>query len=282
MKRAAILVLLAATTFTLHAQAPPSFAKGVLAFEKKEWANAEALMRDAVAGNPREVDGTVRISGEWFETYVPHYFLARALAKQGKCEEANREFAESERQGVTPAIADFARHLASRDGCAKSTAKPAKPKVITEVEVPFDEDAPTPAKPKPKPTSTTSTTPVEPKPKPQTKPVSTSPTIPNERELRARAERSIISDAVTAYLAGRYEETVRLASATFTDGAAAAQAALFRAAARYAQYRLGGEKDDALRGAMLSDVRRYRELRPNGNPDPRLFPPGFIALTQPR
>jgi len=272
MKRAALLICIAAVALSVRAQAPPSFAKGVLAFEKKEWASAESFLRDAVAGNPREVDGTVRISGEWFETYVPHYFLARALAKQGKCDEALREFAESERQGVTPAIADFARHLASRDGCAKSAAKPAKPaKVITEVEVPFDEDA-APVKPaKPKPVVSTPAVPAQ----------SATPK-PNQPDLRVRVERSVLSDAVTAYLAGRYDETVRLASATFTDSAAAAQAALFRAAARYAQYRIGGEKDAALRGAMLSDIRRYRELRPNGRPDARIFPPGFIALTESR
>lgn len=269
MKRAAMVVLLLGAA-TLRAQAPPSFAKGVLAFEKKEWANAEALMRDAVAGNPQEVDGTVRISGEWFETYVPHYFLARALAKQGKCEEALREFAESERQGVTMSIPDFARHVTSRDGCAKSAAKPSRPtKVITEVEVPFDDDQPATTKPKPKPVAP----PVAVVPRPAA-------AKPSDAQLRARIERTIIEDAVTAYLAGQYDETVRLASAAFTDSAAIAQAALFRGAARYAQYRLGGEQDQALREAMLNDVRRYRALRPNGKPDPRVFPPAFIALTR--
>src|SRR5687768_16872947 len=115
--RATTLVLMLLAAAAINAQAPPSFREGVLAFEKKEWAAAEKAMRAAVAGNPNESAGTVSIAGSWYETYVPHYFLARALAKQGKCAEAIREFEESERQGITPTIPDFARHLQTRGGC---------------------------------------------------------------------------------------------------------------------------------------------------------------------
>lgn len=271
MKRAVLIAFCLCAAMARAQRAPESFAKGVLAFEKKEWANAEALFRDSVAGNPNEVNGTVQISGQWFETYVPHYFLARSLAKQGKCAEALREFAESERQGVTPTIPDFARHLASRDGCGGKAAPSKQPTVITEVEVPFEE-GPT-KKPPEKP-------PVK-KPEVISKPpVVVVPKGPSEADFRARVERSVITDAVAAYLSGRYDETVRLASATFTDRSAAAQASLFRAAARYALYRIGGEKDEALRREVDADLSRYRELRPNGKPDPRIFPPGFIALVK--
>ena len=125
MTRRVVLVLLFAAS--MHAQAPSTFKEGVLAFEKQEWAKAEKLMRETVAVNPRESEGTVSIAGSWFETYVPHYFLARALAKQGKCAEALKAFEETERQGVTPSIPDFARHLRTRGGCkpaAKADAKP--------------------------------------------------------------------------------------------------------------------------------------------------------------
>ena len=86
--------------------------------------------------------------------------------------------------------------------------------------------------------------------------------------------------AVTAYLHGRYDETAQiLAETKFDDRAAAAEAALFRAAARFALYRIGGEKDTALRAQIDADVRQYRSLAPNARPDPRIFPPSFIALT---
>lgn len=249
---------------TLEAQAPPSFREGVLAFEKKEWKNAEKLMRETIAVNPKESAGTVSIAGSWFETYVPHYFLARALARQGKCEEALREFAESERQGVTPTIPDFARHLQTRGGC-KPQVKPAKPKeVVFETTVPFGDE---------EPTAVTTSAPALVEPRDTTKPPTRDPNDAATR-LRLRA-------AVNSYLHGRYDETARLlAAAKFGDRNAAAEAALLRAAARHALYRIGGEKDAGLRVQIDADLRQYRELRPSARPDPRLFPPGFIALAR--
>lgn len=252
------LCLLIATA--ARAQAPVTFKEGVIAFEKQEWAKAERLMRETIAGNPNESEGTVSIAGAWHETYVPHYFLARALAKQGKCAEALKAFAETERQGVTPGIPDFARHLRTRGGCkpAPPAAKPGR--VVGEVEVPFED---VPVAPKPKPLV------VEPKP------VEPKPSVADV-ETRVR-----LTSAVRAYLEGQYSVTVSVLSGKpFTDRAAAAEAALFRAAARDALYRIGGEKDDALRVAVENDLRIYRELRPNRKPDPRIFPPRFIAMTE--
>ena len=144
MKRRLLLVLLFAVS--IHAQAPSMFKDGVIAFEKGEWAKAERFMRETIAQNPRESEGTVSIAGSWFETYVPHYFLARALAKQGKCEEALKSFAETERQGVTPTIPDFARHLRTRGGCKPAGKAEKPPKVIGEVEVPFEDVTVPPSK----------------------------------------------------------------------------------------------------------------------------------------
>ncbi len=261
---AAFAVLLIA--LSLQAQAPTSFREGVLAFEKKEWKHAEKLMRETIAANPKESEGTVSIAGSWFETYVPHYFLARALARQGKCAEALKEFEETGRQGVTPTIPDFARHLQTRGGC-KPQAKPAKPKeVVFETTVPFAEESTTPASNAPAPKPVT--------PRTDPKPASAAPTPPRDSATRARH-----AIAVTAYLHGRYDETVRLLLETkFDDRAAIAEAALFRAAARYALYRIGGEKDAGLRAQIDADLRQYRNLTPTARPDPRIFPPSFTAL----
>ena len=278
MMRTSLAVVILLAAMTLEAQAPTSFREGVLAFEKKEWKNAEKLMRETIAANPKESSGTVSIAGSWFETYVPHYFLARALAKQGKCDEALKEFAESERQGVTPAIPDFARHLQTRGGC-KPQPKSSKPKeAVFETSVPFGEEGTTP--------TTTSAAPVKPrdtvKPPPSREATTPPRDIAPTRDLsRESATRSRLAVAVTAYLHGRYDDTARLLTETkFDDRAAAAEAALFRAAARHALYRIGGEKDAGLRAQIDADVRQYRNLAPNARPDPRLFPPGFIALTR--
>ncbi len=279
MRKAFVLMLFAAVA--IEAQAPPSFRVGVLAFEKGEWANAEKAMREAIAGNPNETEGTVSIAGSWFETYVPHYFLARALAKQGKCTEALRAFAESERQGVTPAIPDFARHLKTRGGCG-AQAKPQKPvKEIDAFEVPFDESQTTTRTPKKPDVVVPQTKPqAPPKPKPDVIP-QPKPQPPRDTaaEQAARETRRSLSAGVDAYLRGRYEEAIRLLSqAKFADRVAEAEAALFRAAARDALYRIGGATSESLRREIERDLNTYRELRPDGRPDPRIFSPRFIAI----
>jgi len=264
MRVAIAWLLLAFAALAAEGQAPPSFREGVLAFEKKEWAAAETAMRAAIAGNPKESEGTVSIAGSWYETYVPHYFLARSLARQGKCQEALAEFAESERQGVTPAIPDFARHLTTRDGC-KPGAKPEKPpREIGVAEIPFGEEPPKREPPKPE---------VVP-PKPEVVPP---PAMPRERISRETRDR--LSAAVSSYLSGRYEDAARmLAGSPFADRAAAAEAALFRAAAHDALYRIGGMTDRSLLREIELDLQTYRRLRPNGRPDPRVFPPHFVAM----
>ena len=255
--KSAALALFVLAAIAIEAQAPPSFREGVLAFEKKDWAAAERSMRETLAGNPNEVNGTVSIAGSWFETYVPHYFLARALAKQGKCAEALAEFAESERQGVTPSIPDFAAHLKTRDGCGSQTKKETKPKKVDVFVVPLE--------PEPRPV---------PVPVPVPVPKTTTQAVPIESH---KTEKQLVA-GIAAYLRGDYEQTTTLLAASkFTDRAAGAEAALFRAAARDALYRIGGSKNDALRRDVERDLKTYRELNPKGRPDPRLFPPRICS-----
>jgi len=264
--RRLLLVLVFASS--VHAQAPSTFKEGVIAFEKKEYAKAEQLMRQTIAVNPNESEGTVSISGSWFETYVPQYFLARALAKQGKCEEALPFFAETERQGVTLTIPDFAKHVRTRGGCKPAAKTETPKKVLTEVEVPF-EDVP-------------ATAPVaKPKVAPGVivpKPVESKGVTPPAIDVESRAR---LTTGIRAYLEGQYDVAARVLDAKpFADRALAAEAALFRAASRDALYRLGGEKDAELRAAIAIDLRIYRELAPKRKPDPRIFTPRFIAMTE--
>jgi len=263
------LVLFAAP---LHAQAPTSFREGVLAFEKQEWSKAERLMRETIAANPTESEGTVSIAGQWFETYVPHYFLARALARQGKCAEALTAFAETERQGISPAIEDFARHLKTRGGCKGSRE--------ISIDVPLAGGTLPP-----KPRATTSSTPIPPKKTPPiTPPKSIAPapppkTPPSKPAVLDAGTRAWLTTALTAYLRGQYADSVRLLSGKEpSDRDASAHAALIRAAAQHALYRMGGEQDASLRDAAVRELARYRSLLPGGRPDPRLFPPSLIAL----
>ena len=65
-----------------------TFREGIEANNRGEWAEADALMREALKQKPE--------SGE---PYLPHYYLGRALFHQDKCEEALRQIEKSLAEG---------------------------------------------------------------------------------------------------------------------------------------------------------------------------------------
>lgn len=82
-----------------------------------------------------------------------------------------------------------------------------------------------------------------------------------------------------AYFAGRYEDSVRLLDrAIGLKGRAGAQAALLRAAARFALYRAGGERDAGLRRQAADDVNASRRADTALNPDATAFSPPFLEF----
>ncbi|HEY7412784.1 MAG TPA: hypothetical protein VII13_18735 [Vicinamibacteria bacterium] len=82
--------------------------------------------------------------------------------------------------------------------------------------------------------------------------------------------------AAGAYFEGRYQLAQEmLAGPAALGGRAGAQALLLRAAARHALYLIGGEADDTLKQAALSDVASCRKRDPAFAPDPRFFSPRF-------
>jgi hypothetical protein len=82
-----------------------------------------------------------------------------------------------------------------------------------------------------------------------------------------------------AYFDGRYQDAVRLLErVTGEKGRAAAQAWLLRAAARFALFRRGGEKDGDLRRLAAADVVACRRADPSLSPDAAAFSPTFIEF----
>jgi tetratricopeptide (TPR) repeat protein len=82
-----------------------------------------------------------------------------------------------------------------------------------------------------------------------------------------------------AYFDGRYQDSVRLLERTTGGkGRAAAQAWLLRAAARFALFRRGGEKDGDLRRLAAEDVVECRRADPSLSPDATAFSPSFIEF----
>lgn len=87
-----------------------------------------------------------------------------------------------------------------------------------------------------------------------------------------------LAEAVRAYIRGDYQTTAALLDrARFESKGERAQAALFRAAARYAMYTLEGSRNDGLRTQAIADLREYRRIDTT-QPDVRLFPPPFRRL----
>lgn len=101
------------------------------------------------------------------------------------------------------------------------------------------------------------------------------PTLPARRdglppELLAGAQ---------AYFDGRYEDALQqLERAGDARGRAAAQLALFRAAAYHARFRAGGQKDEGLRRRAAEAVAACRRADPSLSPDPAAFSPAFMAF----
>lgn len=80
-----------------------------------------------------------------------------------------------------------------------------------------------------------------------------------------------------SYFAGRYEEAIRLLDrASGLKGRAGAQTALLRAAARFALYRAGGERDAGLRRQAVEDVAASRTADARLAPDATAFSPQFV------
>jgi tetratricopeptide (TPR) repeat protein len=80
-----------------------------------------------------------------------------------------------------------------------------------------------------------------------------------------------------AYFSGRYEDAVRLLEpAVALKGRGGVQARLLRAAARYALFRTGGEKDAVLRRQAADDVAASRRADPALVPDTAAFSPQFL------
>ena len=102
---------------------------------------------------------------------------------------------------------------------------------------------------------------------------------PSAREQKAPELPATLRRAAEAYFAGRYQEALdRLSGTRFEDGAAAAQARLFEAAAHYALHRRAGSGETAHLAAARKAARACRQLDPSLAPDPAAFSPAFLEL----
>jgi hypothetical protein len=275
LRAAAVLGLLLVSP-PARADYRETYRKAVEAVDRKRWPEVARLMREAIAENPREGE-RVKLYGLRFEAYVPHFYLGLALLNTGDCEGAVKAFDASEAAGAIRGTPRYAELLDGRKACDARMARagsppPASPKPAA---APPVTQAPAPPSAEPVRTAEATTPPAPAHPSPAPSPVP-SPAPAASPSDRATAPPVDLVKAARAYFDGRYEDSLSLLSRLAgLRGRAAAQSHLFRAAARFALYRLGREADAALRNQAEQDVIACRRADASLTPDPQAFSPAF-------
>jgi hypothetical protein len=257
-----------------------TYRKGLEAVDRKRWAEVESLMRESIAQNPKE-GASIKTYGVRFETYLPYFHLGIALSQTGQCAEALKAFESSETQGAVRDSPYYGQLVSARTQCQKlaavvppPTERPAPPTVATTQPAAVTTTLPpttqTTLRPvpsaTPRPTPTPAATPT---PAPARTPAPAGPGAPPQELVRA----------ADAYFGGRYAEALSLLDALpGQSGRLAAQADLFRAAALFALYRMGGETDAGLRTRAIQHVAACRLADAGLMPDADAFPPSFAEL----
>jgi hypothetical protein len=241
---------------------------GQQAYEKGNYAEAEQLMKSALAEEPA-ASARKRMQGTRFELYAPAHYAALAAWKQGACGRALQYLEDGPTRAVAAQVASVGaeeQQVRSACGGAAVAAEPPKPVPAPPVATP----TPTP----PKPPVVADKPPViaaEP-PKPTTRPVETppapTPAVGGAPPLALRL-------VVRAFIAGDYAGATKVNEADVADPRARALVLLVRGAAWATRAELAG--DAAMRTRAQQDIRASRRLA-RIDPDPTLFSPRVRAL----
>jgi len=179
---------------------------------------------------------------------------------KGLAANAGKEFQALREEGRS-VIAQWQQAQAQAQTQAQSRPAPPEPPRVAQQQVP----APPP------PAARVEATPPAAQPVPMTpEPIETSAAKPVPEPLLTGAR---------AYFAADYPLTLRLlAKASFPDRRAAAQAALFRAAARMALYWRGADQNQSLLAAARKDIQEGRRMDPGLKVNARVFSPRFRSF----
>jgi hypothetical protein len=267
---ACILALLVAPL--AHADWKRDYGFGQAAFEKGDWAEAEAKMKAAMAEEPG-ASARKRMQGTRFELYAPAHYAAVAAFKQGACGRALQYLDDGATRSVVAGIPNLAAEAQQvRSGCGGSNVAAAP----TETPAP-----PTPTAPAPKPATPIAVVPDKPAPppvavpKPEVRPPEAPVVAPPTTAATSTAPPAALRTAVRAFLAGDYSATLKVSDAGISDARGRAWVLLVRAAAGYTQAELKGG-DAALVARADADVRASKKLA-RIDPDTSLFSPKVRA-----
>lgn len=288
------LVLAAAVAAAGPVRADPaeSYRQGLAAIEAGSWAAVARWMGEAIAEQPGE-SRRIALDGNRFANYLPHYYLGVARYQLGDCAGALRAWEASTSQGVVQGLDEYGMLQQLRGDCEErlseilvedvEVVQPTPPAPPPAAPPPSERPSPAPPPPSPPPPSARPA-PVPPPPPPPPSVPAPDPTPPAgldppRDEPAPSGPPEVLRSAARAYFAGDYPAVLEaLSGREFEEDRVAAQALLFRAAARYALYLLGGEEDEALAAGTREDLALCRRLAPGVAPDPSYFSPRFVAF----
>jgi hypothetical protein len=251
-----------------------AYARGQEAAEKQDWGVVETAMQEALAGNPTP-KVRVKLYGQRFAPYVPHYYLGLAAYKQSDCAGAMRWFGDATAAAVIAQLSEFKGVAdAARGDCSAklALAVPTKPTPT----------AATPAAATPATTSTAAgvSTPVAVNP-----PAAAAPTPPptpvkpqpSATVATAVAVPSALQGALQQWLGGRYRNVVS-ASLAGVQGKALAHLHLLRAASFHGLSEIEAVNAAAHRSRAEQEIRSARAAQPAIAPDAGFYSPRFRAF----
>ncbi len=251
------------------------FVNGVRAIDGGNWPEAISDFRAAIAMRPQETSEPVQVYGMRMRPYLPHYYLGFAYASSGQCAAAIGEFAISERQGAIQKGAEYRSLLRLRARCLAPAPAPAAAVVLSPAPIPLL--TPTRRMVIPGPDARVQAARV---PSPPGETAISKPNLLKQIIPQPAVVPPALLEGASAYFAGDYARAVQTLAAApdFLDRRAAAQARLFRSAARFALYIVGRAKDDDLQQSALRDANDCRRLDPTLVPRTLVFSPRFVEF----
>lgn len=245
-----------------------AYARGQEAAEKQDWGAVETAMQEALADNPTP-KVRVKLYGQRFAPYVPHYYLGLAAYKQNDCASAMRWFGDAAAAAVIAQLSEFkgVADTARGDCSAKlALAAPSQPPptaTTATASTAATVSTPVPVKP---PATTTPAPPLVPtksQPTATATPAATSATVP-----------AALQGALQHWLGGRYRNVVS-ASLAGAQGKALAHLHLLRAASAHALAEIEVANAAAHRSRAEQEIRSARAAQPAIAPDAGFYSPRF-------
>lgn len=269
------LALFAAAT-AAHADYKTDYSHGLEAYKEGKYAEARKLMQQALDEHA-EPAKKIRYYGQVFGSYLPQHYVGMSAFKLGDCATAMAQWNSPANRQIAAEVPEIVGEeqpgLAScgQKTVAKVDEKPVKPPEPPPVKPTVTENPP-PKVVVENPPSKPVQPPPKPVPPPVEKPVEKPPVV-----VRNMPPEPLVQ-AFDNYLAGRYNDVVRINPDSYTDARSRFHAYLVRAASRYTQSRIMA--DEQMLESARADAAAARALDSRTTPDAALFSPGFRAFYQ--